>query len=118
MYGVPKTLNLSRFEGCTLSLVGLAEHQVQFCFHPDGLISVEGDWELLDAGGQVVDRAVPNAERTECRLHRLLGQAVTDWQLDPPRSFTLTFTNGLRLRIFDSSTEHESFSIQPGDIIV
>jgi hypothetical protein len=118
VYGVPENLNLTRFEDLTLTMIGLGEFQVQFHFHPEGIISVEGEWSLVDGSGDVIDRAVPNPERGEFRLHRILGQAVTAWQVDPPRSFSLVFGNGHRLRVFDSSTEYESFSIQPGDIFV
>jgi hypothetical protein len=47
-----------------------------------------------------------------------LGQLVIGSQIDPPRSFSLWFANGLVLRVFDSSRQYESFSIQPGDIYV
>jgi hypothetical protein len=48
----------------------------------------------------------------------LLGQLVVSSQIDPPRSFSLRFGNGLVLRVFDNSPQYESFSIQPGDIHV
>jgi hypothetical protein len=118
MYGVPKDLDLTRFQGATLVQVALGEHQVLFRFHPEGEIAVEGRWELRDAAGTLVDQARPNAERECYRLHRLLGRAVTSWAIDPPQSFTLHFSGGERLQVFDDSRDHESFSVQPGDIFV
>ena len=111
MHGVPKDLDLSHFVGKTLIQLGIGEFQVQFNFHPHSNISVEDDWELYDSYGSVVDRSVPNDQRAEYRLHRLLGQEVVGWQIDPPRSFSLRFANDLVLRVFDNSRQHESFSI-------
>lgn len=118
MHGVPLDLDLSYFVGKTLTQVSIGEFQVQFAFHPEGIVSVEGDWELRDSTGSLVDRSGPNDERTEYRLHRLLGQDVARWEIDPPTSFSLTFANGLVLRVFDNSTQYESFSIHPGEIYV
>jgi hypothetical protein len=118
MHGVPEDLDLSIFVNKTLALVGIGEFQMSFHFHPDGLLTVEGDWELIGEDGSVVDRSIPNEERTELRVQRLLGQLVVSSQIDPPRSFSLRFGNGLVLRVFDNSPQYESFSIQPGDIHV
>ena len=118
MYGVPKNLNLSPFLGRTLIQLGIGEFQVQFVFHPEGNISVEGDWELRDADGSLVDRSISNDKRPEYRLHRLLGHEVARWEIEPPTSLSLSFTNGCVLRIFDNSKQYESFSIQPGNIYV
>ena len=118
MYGVSTNLNLSFLIGRPLTMVGLGEFQVQFHFHPEGCVSVEGDWELLGPDSVSIDRSMKNAERAAYRLHRLLGQEVAAFDVDPPRSFSLKFSNGLVLRVFDNSKQYESFSIQPGDIYV
>ena len=118
MYGVPEDLDLSVFRGAALIQVALGEFQVQFHFQPDGYIGVEGHWELRDASGALVDQAVPNAEREAYRVHTLLGHTVTATQVDPPRSFTLTFHDGKTLTVFDDSEQYESFCIQPGNIFV
>lgn len=118
MHGVPKDLNLSQFVGKTLVQLGIGEFQVQFRFQPEGNVSVEGGWELRDDDGMLIDRSLPNGERTGFYIHRLLGQEVVRWEIAPPTSFALGFSNGLVLRVFDNSKEYESFSIQPGDIYV
>jgi hypothetical protein len=127
MYGVPADLPLSMFENATLIQICLGEVQLQFHFQsvdykwpgPTGPeISVEGDWELHDSSGEIVDRDESNAEREAYRLHRLLGKQVVGTEIDPPRSFALKFDDGHMLRIFDSSDQYESFSIQPGNIFV
>ena len=118
MYGVPKDLDLSGFVGKILTQIAIGEFQVQFNFHPDGHISAMGDWELRDHDGSLIDRALPNKERSEYRLHLLLGQEVACWEIDPPRLLSLGFASGHVLRVFDDSQQYESFMIQPGDIVV
>jgi len=118
MYGVPADLSLERFVGATLIQVALGEFQIQFRFQPAGEIAVEGRWELLDPAGRLVDQAQPIATRDAYRVHQLLGRKVTASQVEAPRSIALQFDGGQWLRVFDSSQEYESFTIQPGDIVV
>ena len=118
MYGVPTNLDLQRFVGAMLIQVALGEFQVQFRFHPEGEIAVEGHWELRDQSGYLVDQAQPTHEREGYRVHRVIGRKVVASLVDAPTSITLKFDSGHRLQIFDSSREYESFSIQPGDVFV
>ena len=118
MYGVPKDLNLTQFIGQTLIQIPIGEFQIQFHFHRGGIVSVEGDWELANSEGALIDRSMENANRPAYHVHRLLGQDVVAFTIDAPRSFSLQFANGLALRVFDNSRAYESFSIQPGDIYV
>ena len=118
MYGVPPDLSLERFVGTTLVQVGLGEFQIQFHFHPEGEIAVEGRWELRDQAGRLVDQAQATADRDVYRVHQLLGRKVTGARVDAPKSIALQFDSGHRLEVFDSSQEYESFTIQPGDIVV
>ena len=118
MYGVPANLDLSRFVGATLIQLGVGEFQIQFHFHPDSSISVEGRWEVRDSTGVLGDKAKENAQRTGLYIHFLLGRKIGQYTVDAPRSFSLTFETGHKLTVFDDSREYESFSIQPGDIFV
>lgn len=47
-----------------------------------------------------------------------MGDTVESASIDPAQSFSLTFSSGHRLTVFDDSDLYESFSIQPGDIFV
>jgi hypothetical protein len=118
MYGVPNGLDLNFLHGSELIQVCLGVHQVQFHFHPVGTIAVEGEWELLRADGSALDRSEPAPRTLPFQLHRLLGQRVTRTQVDPPTSIAVWFESGELLRVYDSSKEYESFTIQPGDIVV
>ena len=120
MYGVPADLDLSAFVGAVVERIDLGQFILHFRFamDPPGVIGVEGDWELRTPSGQLLDHQVEPASREAYRLHTLLGQRVSGYAVDPPTSFMLTFEHGHTLRIFDSSPEYESCSIQPGDIYI
>jgi hypothetical protein len=91
---------------------------VHFHFGKAGTISVEGQWELQDSSGGVVDRALEHADRDAYRLHVLFNAVVTAFNIDPPRSFSLTFSTGHVLTVYDDTPQYESFHIHPDDIHV
>jgi Family of unknown function (DUF6188) len=118
VYGVPPDLNLQRLIGAILTQVAIGEFQIQFHFTPEVEIAVEGHWELRDLSGRIIDRAQANADREAYRIHQLLGHQVVRTRVDPPKSFALEFDDGRQLQVFDSSPQFESFTIQPGDVVV
>jgi len=120
MHGVPHNLSLAAFQGATLELVGLGPFIVHlhFAAEPRAVIGIEGDWELRDQTGALIDHQMDPAERDAYRLHVLLDHAVVAREVSAPESFLLRFDSGHTLRVFDRSAEYESFSIQPGDIHV
>lgn len=120
MYGVPANLDLRPFHGKSLTQVRLGEHDIQFCFNDGPVISVEGLWELKNDSGALVDGAQDALpKQRECyRIHLLLSATVTSTHVDPPHSFSLTFDDGMVLTVYDNNEQFESFSIQPGDVIV
>jgi hypothetical protein len=118
MYGVPANLDLAFLHGAELIQVCLGCHQVQFHFHPAGSIFVDGDWELLDAGGVRIDQKHDSPDRLPCQLHRLLGRAVVGTEVSAPDWFALRFVSGDVLRVFDGSDQYESFQIRPTGVIV
>jgi hypothetical protein len=118
MHGVPADLDLSRFKGATLTQLGIGEYQVQFHFHPEGSISVEGKWELRDSAGVLIDDGARDSitKREALHLHVILGKRVQTYSVSAPDSFSLRFESGHMLTVFDDSKAYESFSI--GDIYV
>ncbi len=107
MYGVPQDLKLQLLHGAELIQLGIGMHQVQFVFHPEGNISVEGDWVLYGADGSELDRRKPQPRHEAFQLHRLLGQRVVSSSVSAPKWFELRFEHGELLRIFDSSKQYE-----------
>ena len=100
----------------------IAENEIQFHFHPEGCIAVEGKWELRDSSGGLLDASLEDdmlPDSRECfRVHKILGKTVRQFTINAPLSFSLYFDSGHVLTIFDDSKEYESFSIQPGDIYI
>jgi hypothetical protein len=117
VYGVPEDLDLQFLHGADVIQVCLGLSQVQFVFHPEANISVEGDWILYAADGSELDRSRPSPRQEAFQLHRLLGQRVEKTTVSSPSWIALHFESGELLRIFDDS-EYESFSIQPGNIFI
>ena len=119
MHGVPANLDLQQFQGDYLTQLCIGQYDLQFNFGAGSNITVEGHWELRDARGILLDQAIKPPALRECyKVHVLLLATVTSFLVDPPRSFTLLFDNGMKLTVFDSSEQYESFSIQPGNIFI
>lgn len=57
MAGIPENLDLSFLHGAELLQVCLGAWEIQFHFVPTASLAVEGDWELLDPNGEVIDRS-------------------------------------------------------------
>jgi hypothetical protein len=118
MPGIPADLDLSFLRGAELVQVCLGVWQVQFHFEPPASLTVEGDWELTDAEGRVIDRSSDTVREPPFHLHLLLQRVVVGTEVTAPLSFALQFTGGLVLRVFVSGNVGESFSIQPGNIFM
>ncbi len=119
MYGVPKDLDLRRFEGATLTQICLGSFQVQFNLDQPVLqVFAEGTWEVRGPSGELVDKNMEQKEREAFRIHPLIGSRFVGYTVNSPKSLTLRFDNGWSLILVDDSEKYESFTISPGDIIV
>lgn len=124
MHGVPADLDLSPFEGLTLTNIGLGPHDLRLAFtnypDPDRHLSIEATWELRGTDDEIIDRAddAYGLRDTPLHFHRIIGQEVTSSLVSAPDWIELGFGNGVRLRVYDDSEHYESFTIQPGDIVV
>ena len=118
MYGVPENLPLQRFVGDALFQISIGVDGVHFHFGKSGTISVFGHWDLHDGKGVLIDWAQENEERQHYRVHVILNADIATYAIDTPRSFSLTFTSGHRLTIYDDTPQYESFAIQPDEIYV
>ncbi|MFZ2642039.1 MAG: hypothetical protein WA117_13655 [Verrucomicrobiia bacterium] len=116
MHGVPANLPLQRFIGDALFQICIGLDGVHFVFGQAGTIKAAGCWELHDSSGNLVDSTQEHSERESYRVHAILNADVTAYSIDPPRSFSLSFSSGHRLTIYDDSTPYESFAIYPDGI--
>jgi hypothetical protein len=112
MYGVPENLPLEPFVGQELKQIALGRFQTQLHFSGRGSIFIEGRWELREPDGAIVDRSQDHDARDCYRIHRILDLPVSRFEIDAPASFTLIFTPGYRLTVFDDSPQYESFSVR------
>jgi len=119
MRGIPADLDLSFLHGKELVQVCLGVWQVQFHFEPTASLAVEGDWELTDAEGRVIDRNSDTVRDSPFHLHLLLQRVVVGTE-GPHRyrSRCNSRAGGLSLRVFVSGNGGESFSIELGNIFV
>jgi hypothetical protein len=108
MYGVPRDLQMQRFVGDALFQLRVGLDGVHFAFGRAGTICAHGRWELHDSEGMLIDLAQENSSRESYRVHVILNADVTNYSIDPPRSFTLTFATGHRLTIYDDMPQYES----------
>ncbi len=117
MYGVPDNLDLRPFQGDYLTQLRIGPWDLQLVFGAGGNISVWGHWELRDTTGGLLDQRQEPASRECYRLHVILMANVSGTRVDPPRSFTLLFDNGMSFTVFDDE-HYEACSIHPGGIII
>jgi hypothetical protein len=118
MYGIPANLDLSRFVGAELIQLCAGQFQCQFHFDPPTSICVERRWELRDESGQLLDVAVEGTPAGTLNSTVLLGKKIIKTSINVPHSLSLHFESGHVLTIFNDSEPYESFTIQPGNIIV
>jgi hypothetical protein len=111
MYGVPVDLPIDRFVGDSLTQVRIGIDGVHFAFSQTGIISVFGLWQLHDADGAIIDQSQEHSDRQYYRIYILLNADITNYSIDPPRSFALRFSTGHQLIIYDDTPQYESCTI-------
>jgi hypothetical protein len=114
MYGVPADLPIQRFVGDALFQARIGMDGVHFAFGRDGVIRgficAYGLWQLHDSGRTLIDQTQEHSDRECYRVHVILNADVTSCSIDAPRSFSLVFSTGHRLTIFDDA-QYESCTI-------
>lgn len=106
MYGVSEDIPLQGFMGQEVVLIGLSRHMIHIHFDAGGEIAVEGQWELTDREGRIIDQSLeldqlPDS-RDVYRVHRLLGARARRYTVHPPTSFTIGFDTGFALTVYDN----------------
>jgi len=113
MYGLKLTDidALTHLRRAEVTQICVGPHDIQFNFHPHGNVSVQGRCELLDAMGQVIEVLDGSTRSGMFRFSELLKSPVSEVAIDFPKSFVLTFENGMGLQVVDNSKQYESFSV-------
>ncbi|SRR6266404_7155069 len=117
MYGLNRDIDLRFLNGRESIQIAIGVYQIQFGFDEDVRISVEGEFSYFDGGTEVVWR--PGSPQIAARLVALLGATIDSFEGRENGTLTLSFSNGHRLIVPDSSQEYESYTItSPGRTIV
>jgi hypothetical protein len=115
MHGLkPEDLrHLEHLLGEDVIQIAVGEFQIHFATGPksNGGISVEGRCDLLDATGHVVDVWDRGKRTQQFRFFDLLGKTIREVEIDSDKSFVVTFADGCKLRVVDTSDRYESFSV-------
>jgi len=119
MYGLKKEIQLGFLTGRELVQVAIGLYQVRFGFDQDVSISVEAEFRYFDGQNEWTWRPEPASSQIACRTVALLAASITNVQSSEEGTLVLTFSNGHRLTVLDSSKEYESWNITlPGQTII
>jgi hypothetical protein len=119
VYGLRKDIDLSFLNAREVIQVAIGVYQIQFGFDEDVIISVEGQFNYFDGQEESIWKPEPGAAQIAARTVALLGATIQSFEGHEDGTLTLTFSNGQRLTILDSSKQYESYDItRPGETIV
>jgi hypothetical protein len=119
MYGLKKDLDLSFLNGRQVEQVAIGTYQIIFSFDEDVKISTYIEFIYFDGQEEWTWKPEPGAAQIASRTVSLLGATIESFESNANGTLALTFSNGQRLTILDSSTEYESYDItRPGSTIV
>jgi hypothetical protein len=119
MYGLDKNVDLSFLKDCELIQLCVGLYQIVFKFDEDVAISVEGEFHYFNGQNESIWRPEPGASVLAAHTATLLGSRIENFESDANGSLALTFSNGHRLILIDSSKDYQSYDItRPGQTIV
>jgi hypothetical protein len=119
MYGLNKGIDLGFLAGRQVEQVAIGTYQIIFGFDDDVRISTYSQFNYFDRQEEWIWKPEPGAEQIAARTLSLLGATIQNFEGHEDGTLILTFSNGHRLTIPDSSKEYESYDItRPGQTIV
>jgi uncharacterized protein DUF6188 len=115
MYGLRNDIDLSFLNARELIQVAIGVYQIQFGFDEDVIIYVESQFNYFDGQEEWIWKPEPGAAQIAARTVSLLSATIQNFDRQENGTLILTFSNGGRLTILDSSREYESYQItRPG----
>jgi len=119
MYGLRNDIDLSFLNARELIQVAIGVYQIQFGFDEDVIIYVESQFNYFDGQEEWTWKPEPGGAQIAARTVFLLSATIQNFDRQENGTIILTFSNGGRLTILDSSREYESYQItRPGQTIV
>jgi uncharacterized protein DUF6188 len=117
MYGLKREVDLTFLQGRELIQIAIGMYHVSFNFDEKVSISVEGKFEYTSMANSSEWR--PGAPLVAATTVNLLTARVEAVQGQEDGTLELTFSNGDRLVIRDTSTKYESYQIsRRGETII
>ena len=111
---VPTDFTLHKLVGRQLNQVCLGPYDLQFRFNSEHIISCQGR-VIVEIDGKstvVFERDAPWwGDITP--LHRIAGRDVTAWKIEASHEFSVSLTDGARLRFQSTDCQYEEFVIHP-----
>jgi Family of unknown function (DUF6188) len=115
MYGLKKGIDLSFLKDRELIQAATGLYHIQFAFDEEVQIGVEGDFHYFDGTAEFSWKPEPAYSHVAARTVALLGATIRALEAQEDGTLRLSFSNGHRLIIVDSSEQYEFYSItRPG----
>lgn len=119
MHGLGKDIDLSFLNGRQVELVAIGTYQIVFGLDDEVRISVYSEFNYFDGQNEWTWKPEPAAAQVAARTVSLLGSSIVSFEGRTDGTLSLTFSNGQRLTLLDSSKEFDSYDItRPGQTIV
>jgi hypothetical protein len=119
MYGLSKDIDLTFLNGRQVEQVAIGANEIIFGFDEDVRISAYSQFSYFDGRKEWIWKPEPGTAKIAARSSSLLGATIQTFEGREDGTLTLTFSNGQRLTVLDTSSEYESYLItRSGETIV
>ena len=116
---VPPDFSLERVVGRELNQICIGPYDLQFRFDCDFVVSCQGRVVAeLDGASVVVFKEDEPPWVDVAPLPRLAGRTALSWQVEGTHEFSITLSDGARIRFVSFDCPYEEFSIQPDGFII
>jgi hypothetical protein len=116
VFGLPPDVDFSFLAGATCLQVCIGQQEVILRLHSDISVLIGSTVRVTAPGG--VTRTIDAAVETGVALLSLLAADVSEATGARDGTLTISWTNGWKLQILDSSAEYESYTVSHGDQII
>ncbi|QDZ14475.1 DUF6188 family protein [Humibacter ginsenosidimutans] len=113
MYGIPDGETFAFLQGRSLDQLSFGRWQLILRFDEGVYVSVESDLGVQLSGGE--ETVVADAREVAATLVMALGTRVTNVKVNDSQSFSMTFEDGLSVRVIDATEHYESFQASDRD---
>jgi hypothetical protein len=115
MYGIPENLDLADLIGDRLDSITIQEHQIAFEFDRGMSFVVEGQMDVTRNGSPVA-RWEQKTGWSSIEFQKVVGATVESFTIPSRDELNMLFSGNWMLRIYDNSSQYESFHVYPQDI--